>query len=291
MRPISRYCCCGTLLARDNAVGLCSACQRVRRRDCAPDVPPEFWQTEAMATALDSGDLGRVVRAYRLHPFHGQPLPQATLAGWLHVSQATLSRIEQGRRRMRRRLAEAELDVVQVAVALLRRLDCSDDPLQAAEGVAEDDLDRLHALGGAARDRAATTDNLGELRTQPGLHAIEEPDGEGTAFAWREAQPRVGRDDGQLDAPADHLGVATSMRHHTSARRGQVVVRRTDAGLLATERAEMRRQLAHVDPKPHVAPFRSVVDRPVVIGVPMVARSARRNHRRRGSFGLLTESF
>ncbi len=100
MRPVRRYCCCGTLLARDNAAGLCGACQRVRRRDRAPDVPPEFWQTEAMATALDSGDLGRVVRAYRSHPFHGQPLPQCTLAGWLHISRATLSRIEQGRRRL-----------------------------------------------------------------------------------------------------------------------------------------------------------------------------------------------
>ena len=76
MRPARRYCRCGTLLARDNAASLCSVCQGKRRRDRAPEVPPEFWHTEAMAAALDSGDLGRVLRAYRFHPFHGQPLPQ-----------------------------------------------------------------------------------------------------------------------------------------------------------------------------------------------------------------------
>jgi hypothetical protein len=88
------------MLARDNTAGLCGVCQRRRRRDRAPEVPPEFWHSEAMAAALDSGDLGRVVRAYRFHPFHGQPLPQGIVAGWLHVSQATLSRIEHGHRRL-----------------------------------------------------------------------------------------------------------------------------------------------------------------------------------------------
>jgi transcriptional regulator with XRE-family HTH domain len=95
-----RYCRCGTLLARDYAASLCSLCQGKRRRDRAPEVPPEFWHTDVMAAALDSGDLGRVLRAYRFHPFHGQPLPQCIVAGWLHVSQATLSRIESGHRRL-----------------------------------------------------------------------------------------------------------------------------------------------------------------------------------------------
>jgi transcriptional regulator with XRE-family HTH domain len=100
MRPARRYCRCGTLLARDNTARLCSLCQSKRQRDHAPAVPPEFWLTEPMAGALDSGDLGRVLRAYRLHPFHGQPLSQCIVAGWLHVSQATLSRIESGHRRL-----------------------------------------------------------------------------------------------------------------------------------------------------------------------------------------------
>jgi transcriptional regulator with XRE-family HTH domain len=54
-----------------------------------------------MAAALASGDLGRMLRAYRSHPFHGhRPLPQTVVAGWLHVSQMTVSRIEQGKRRL-----------------------------------------------------------------------------------------------------------------------------------------------------------------------------------------------
>ncbi|MGI9098861.1 MAG: helix-turn-helix domain-containing protein [Solirubrobacteraceae bacterium] len=100
MSRARHYCGCGSPLARDNADGLCSACQARRRRDRAPEVPPEFWQAELMGDALASGDLGRVVRAYRSHPFHGQPLPQSIVAGWLHVSQTTLSRIEQGTRRL-----------------------------------------------------------------------------------------------------------------------------------------------------------------------------------------------
>jgi hypothetical protein len=63
-------------------------------------MPAEFWQTGAMAAALASGDLGRVIRAYRCHPFHGERLPQALLARWLHMSQAAICRIESGRRRV-----------------------------------------------------------------------------------------------------------------------------------------------------------------------------------------------
>jgi hypothetical protein len=96
----ARYCRCGNPLARDNADGLCAGCQARHRRDRAPDVPPEFWQTETMADALDSGNVGRVIRAYRCHPFHGQRLPQTLVAGWLHMSQAAVCRIETGRRRL-----------------------------------------------------------------------------------------------------------------------------------------------------------------------------------------------
>src|SRR4051812_11008890 len=53
-----------------------------------------------MADALASGDVGRVVRAYRCHPFHGQRLPQTLVAGWLHMSQAAVCRFETGRRRL-----------------------------------------------------------------------------------------------------------------------------------------------------------------------------------------------
>ncbi|MGI9100524.1 MAG: helix-turn-helix domain-containing protein [Solirubrobacteraceae bacterium] len=100
MKPVRRYCRCGSPLATDNTGSLCSACQRKRQRDRAPDVPPDFWRADVTIEAPASEDLGRVIRAYRSHPFHGQPLPQSIVAGWLHVSQMTLSRIEQGKRRL-----------------------------------------------------------------------------------------------------------------------------------------------------------------------------------------------
>jgi 3-keto-L-gulonate-6-phosphate decarboxylase/transcriptional regulator with XRE-family HTH domain len=62
-----------------------------------PEVPGEFWAEQAMAAALASRDIGRVLRAYRYHPFHGRrPLPQGAMAEWLGTSQSQLSRIENG---------------------------------------------------------------------------------------------------------------------------------------------------------------------------------------------------
>jgi transcriptional regulator with XRE-family HTH domain len=101
MRTARRYCGCGNPLARDNPATICAACHDRREAVRAPEVPSSFWQTEVMAAALASGDLGRMLRAYRSHPFHGhRPLPQTVIAGWLHVSQMTVSRIEQGKRRL-----------------------------------------------------------------------------------------------------------------------------------------------------------------------------------------------
>ncbi|MDQ3148918.1 MAG: helix-turn-helix domain-containing protein, partial [Chloroflexota bacterium] len=101
MKPVRRYCGCGNPLARDNTASFCAACQARRASVRAPQVPPGFWRTDVMADALASGDLGRMLRAYRSHPFHGhRPLPQTVVAGWLHVSQMTVSRIEQGKRRL-----------------------------------------------------------------------------------------------------------------------------------------------------------------------------------------------
>jgi hypothetical protein len=96
---VSHYCRCGTALAADNRTRLCGACHNTREGG-APDLPAEFWQTDVMAAALDSGDLGRVLRAYRCHPFHRQRVSQMVVAGWLHMSQAAVCRIEQGRRRV-----------------------------------------------------------------------------------------------------------------------------------------------------------------------------------------------
>jgi hypothetical protein len=99
---------------------------------------------------------------------------------------------------------------LQIAVALLRRLDQAHDPLKASERIVKDDLDRLHTLGGTPRDRPTTTHKLGKLRAQPRLQAVQEPYGEDVTFTWREAQPQV-RPHDELDATADHRAIAAGM--------------------------------------------------------------------------------
>ncbi len=40
--------------------------------------------------------MGRVIFAYRTHPWHGQTLSQDVVGGWLYLTQSQLSRIESG---------------------------------------------------------------------------------------------------------------------------------------------------------------------------------------------------
>jgi tetratricopeptide (TPR) repeat protein len=96
----TRYCrACGTRLARDNQAARCTPCQK-RQRDThaqPPDLPPAFWHTDLIRDALQTWHIGKVIQAYRRHPFHGdRPLTQELLAGWLGLTQAQLSRIESG---------------------------------------------------------------------------------------------------------------------------------------------------------------------------------------------------
>ncbi len=90
---------CRTRLARDNTAGYCAACQEVSRdRFAAPlDVPADFWEHPSIKEALAARHMGRVIRAYRYHPFHGrQALSQGIVAQWLGITQGQLSRIEHG---------------------------------------------------------------------------------------------------------------------------------------------------------------------------------------------------
>ena len=53
--------------------------------------------SRAARQALADRHLGRVIRAYRCHPYHGRyALPQTVVAGWLGITQAQLSRVENG---------------------------------------------------------------------------------------------------------------------------------------------------------------------------------------------------
>ncbi|MEN8653574.1 helix-turn-helix transcriptional regulator [Streptomyces sp. 21So2-11] len=49
-----------------------------------------------MREALESWHFGQVLYAYRTHPHHGRALSQGAVADWLGVTQAQLSRIENG---------------------------------------------------------------------------------------------------------------------------------------------------------------------------------------------------
>ncbi|WP_240970012.1 helix-turn-helix domain-containing protein [Actinacidiphila epipremni] len=57
-------------------------------------MPPEFWQDDRLRAALASWHMGQVFYAYRVHPWHTRVVSQETLAGWLGLTQAQLSRIE-----------------------------------------------------------------------------------------------------------------------------------------------------------------------------------------------------
>ncbi|MFF5171543.1 XRE family transcriptional regulator [Micromonospora sp. NPDC000089] len=90
---------CGGRLARDNDSGRCAPCQAAERDrlSAPPAVPASFWDHEPVRQALASRHLGRVIRAYRSHPYHGRAaLPQVVVAGWLGITQAQLSRVENG---------------------------------------------------------------------------------------------------------------------------------------------------------------------------------------------------
>ncbi|GAB4588982.1 XRE family transcriptional regulator [Nocardia sp. IFM 10818] len=90
-----RYCArCGAGLNQYNDETLCGAC--AYRMLEPPDLPMDFWLSDQMHDALSTWHMGRVLYAYRTHPFHGRPLAQEMVAGWLSLTQGQLSRLESG---------------------------------------------------------------------------------------------------------------------------------------------------------------------------------------------------
>ncbi|MEV8509807.1 DNA-binding protein [Actinoplanes sp. NPDC051475] len=99
----ARYCRCGTRLTRDNKGGQCAPCQaKARDLRIQPQVLPEdFWDTDQFRDAFTAQHVGRVSRAYRKHPQHiaaygKDGISQSVVAGWLGLTQAQISRIENG---------------------------------------------------------------------------------------------------------------------------------------------------------------------------------------------------
>lgn len=98
-----RYCRCGALLAADNPAALCAPCQRqLRDRLIAPPVLlRQAWLAPKMQDAFAAQHIGRVARAYREHPYHeavygAVGITQALLGQWMGLTQAQVSRVENG---------------------------------------------------------------------------------------------------------------------------------------------------------------------------------------------------
>lgn len=70
-------------------------------RAAPPEVPAEFWATPQFRDAFAAQHIGQVARAYRKHqhhvPSYGRAgIPQEVLGNWLGMTQAQVSRIENG---------------------------------------------------------------------------------------------------------------------------------------------------------------------------------------------------
>jgi hypothetical protein len=100
---VPRYCQCGKRLARDHAGTQCGACERrvTLQRAEPPAVPPNFWHTPGFHDAFNAQHMGHIARAYRRHPvnvanYGRDGIPQELLGAWLGLTQAQVSRIENG---------------------------------------------------------------------------------------------------------------------------------------------------------------------------------------------------
>lgn len=93
---------CDVRLARDNREVVCAGCgARERGVDGPPQVPADFWNHLPLRRALSGRHIGKVIRAWRYHPWHGRhPVAQTVVASWCGMSQPKLSQIENGKATM-----------------------------------------------------------------------------------------------------------------------------------------------------------------------------------------------
>ena len=109
---------CGTVLAADNSARVCSKCYREQRDQLArpPQLKSEFFETDQFRAAFESQHIGKVLKAYRNHPHHlrlfGKALNQELLGRWLGLTQAQVSKLENGK-------AEQNLDTLRTYAKIL----------------------------------------------------------------------------------------------------------------------------------------------------------------------------
>lgn len=94
---------CGAALAADNTARLCGRCHREQRdqlRTPPAHLRDEFFDTDEFRAAFASHHMGKVFKAYRNHPRHlqlfGKGLNQELLGRWLGLTQAQVSKLENG---------------------------------------------------------------------------------------------------------------------------------------------------------------------------------------------------
>ena len=109
---------CGAVLAADNTARLCGKCHRDQRDSLhAPaQLRDGFFETDDFRAAFESQHIGRVFKAYRNHPRHlllfGKALNQELLGRWLGLTQAQISKLENGK-------AEQNLEVLRTYAKIL----------------------------------------------------------------------------------------------------------------------------------------------------------------------------
>src|SRR6266545_3890258 len=138
-----------------------------------PQVPEEFWFEAEIQQALADRHMGKVIKAYRTHPCHGRhPLSQEDVANWVGITQAQLSRIENGPPPVHLdRLTQWAVLLDIPAEHLWFKLPERNDPDNAvapahlgAGGDQGDDLRRRTMLAGAAAATALPVLALDDLR-------------------------------------------------------------------------------------------------------------------------------
>jgi transcriptional regulator with XRE-family HTH domain len=140
---------CSAVLATDNTARLCARCYRDQRdqlRTPPVQVSDEFWSTDDFRAAFDSQHIGRVCKAYRHHPRHlqlfGKALNQEHLGRWLGLTQAQVSKLENGK-------PEQNLEMLRAYAQILRipqRMLWFDFPGQTRIVEREDSIGRLSNL-------------------------------------------------------------------------------------------------------------------------------------------------
>ena len=149
---------CSAVLATDNTARLCARCYRDQRdqlRTPPAQVSDEFWDTDDFRAAFESQHIGRVCKAYRHHRRHlqlfGKALNQEHLGRWLGLTQAQVSKLENGKPEQNLETLRAFAETLRIPQHML----WFDFPGQTRIVDREDSIERLSNLALLASSSSA----------------------------------------------------------------------------------------------------------------------------------------